>query len=166
MFNFRTLLSIGIKTQTQWKVINRQLREQWAAHLKRNKLLNINDKIAFATADNKFSDQPDCPAILTALSSIRMPVGRNREVMAHKLFWALPRQFKVISKDCNIGPMTHLYPLRLERKESIIDMTLICASIKCITKAQQQPRLSENKNSYLKTRTLDKSLCYWGVSWS
>ena len=44
--------------------------------------MGINDKIAFAKAGYKFPDQPECPAILTATSSIRMPIGSDSGVTA------------------------------------------------------------------------------------
>ena len=69
------------KNRSEWKSVDRQLRKRWSANLKRYNAMGINDKIAFAKGDYKLPDEPECPAILTATSSI--PIDSNRGVTAH-----------------------------------------------------------------------------------
>ena len=69
--------------------------------------MGINDKIAFAKAGYKFPDQPECPAILTATSSIRMPIGSDRGVMAHKLFESLPKGFVIFFSKLEVTRVPH-----------------------------------------------------------
>ena len=76
----------GISYQSEWRSIDRDFRRRWKENVRRYKAMGINDKIEFAKTGYKFPDQPDCPAILTSPSSIRMPRGSNNGVIAHKLF--------------------------------------------------------------------------------
>ena len=95
------------KNRSEWRSVDRQLRKQWSANLKRYNAMGINDKIAFAKAGYKFPDQPECPAILTATSSIRMPDGSDRGVMAHKLFESLPKGFIILFSKLEVTEVQH-----------------------------------------------------------
>ena len=95
------------KNRAEWKSIDRQIRKQWTANLKRYNAMKINDKIAFAKAGYIFADQPECPAILTATSSIRMPLGSNRGVIGHKLFESLPKGFIILFSKLEVTEVQH-----------------------------------------------------------
>ena len=84
------------RNKTLWTAVNRNLRAQWDQNLIRYNALDLDGKIAFARRGYKFSDQPDCPAILVQSTCIRMPIGSNEGVMAHKLFEALPVGFVIL----------------------------------------------------------------------
>ena len=58
--------------------------------------MGINDEIAFAKAGYRFPDQPECPAILTGISSIRVLTDSNTGVMAQNLFGSLPVSFVIL----------------------------------------------------------------------
>ena len=49
------------KNHSEWKSVDRQLRKQWTANLRRYNAMGIDDKIAFAKAGYRFPDQPECP---------------------------------------------------------------------------------------------------------
>ena len=95
------------KNLAEWKSIDRQLRREWSANLRRYNAMGINEKIDFARAGYKFPDQPECPAILTATSCMRMPIGSNRGVMAHKLFEALPVGFIIVFSKLEVTSVPH-----------------------------------------------------------
>ena len=95
------------RNKTEWKSIDRKLRKQWAANLKRYNAMKINEKIAFAKGGYTFPDQPECPAILTGTSSIRMRADTNRGVMAHKLFESLPKGFIILFSKLEVTDVQH-----------------------------------------------------------
>ena len=69
--------------------------------------MGINDKIAFAKGGYKIPDQTECPTILTATSSIRVPIGSNRGVMAHKFFESLPIGFVILFSKLEVARVPH-----------------------------------------------------------
>ena len=87
---------LRVPNKVSWQAINRQLRAQWDQNLIRYNNLGLNGKIAFARRGYKFTDQPECPAIIVQSTCIRMPIGSNEGVMAHKLFEALPVGFIIL----------------------------------------------------------------------
>ena len=92
---------------SELKAVDRQLRKQWTSNLRRYHATGINDKIAFAKAGYRFLDQPECPAILTGISSIRMRADSNRGVIAHKCFLSLPVGFIILFSKHRITSVQH-----------------------------------------------------------
>ena len=84
------------RNKTLWTAVNRNLRAQWDQNLIRYNALDLDGKIAFARRGYKFSGQPDRSAIIVQSSCIRMPIGSNEGVMAHKHFKALPEGFVIL----------------------------------------------------------------------
>ena len=84
------------RNKTVWTAVNRNLKAQWDENLIRYTALDLNGKIAFARRGYKFRDQMDCPAIIIQSTCIRMPIGSNEGVMAHKLFEQLPEGFIIL----------------------------------------------------------------------
>ena len=74
------------RNKTLWTAVNRNLKTQWDENLLRYNALSLDGKIAFARRGYKCTDQADCPAIIVQSTCIRMPIGSNEGVLAHKHF--------------------------------------------------------------------------------
>ena len=111
--SFAKKIKIGrMSYQSEWRSIDRDLKRQWKDNARRYKAMRINEKIEFAKAGYKFPDQPECPAIITSPSSIRMKRGSNNGVMAHKLFEKLPKGFIILFSKLEVTDVPHVGDLQ------------------------------------------------------